>query len=70
MTAHDPAPNPFGDDSVGTGPAGRLKNALTRLRRLRTQVGTDGFTPAGARMLVDETVKALEALEEMSGGER
>jgi hypothetical protein len=59
------ARSPFGEDATAGGPAGRLHSALVRIRRLRTQVGSDGLSPAATRSLLDEIVKALEALEQM-----
>ena len=56
--------SPFGDASAGVGPQSRLRGAITRLRILRSQVGSDGLTPSATRSLVDEVVAALEAIRD------
>lgn len=43
-------------------PAEGIRDAITRIRRLRSQVGHDGLTPAASRALIDEITKALEAI--------
>lgn len=56
--------SPFGDASAGVGPQSRLRGAITRLRILRSQAGSDGLTPSATRSLVDEVVAALEAIRD------
>ncbi len=52
----------FGDADVGKGPLSRLHSSIVRLRILRGQAGSDGLTPAATRSLLDEVLKALEAV--------
>jgi hypothetical protein len=63
--------NPFGDDpfpdAARPGPASRLRHAATRVRQLQHQVGHDGLTPAGTRMLLEELSKALDACADALG---
>ncbi len=54
--------SPFGNAPAGVGPESRLRAAITRLRILRSQAGSDGLTPAATRSLLDEVVAALEAI--------
>ena len=56
--------SPFGDDPSGVNPGSRLRAAITRLRSLRSQAGSDGLTPAATRSLLDEVVAALEAVSD------
>ena len=42
-------------------PARRIRASAVKLRSLRTQLGHDGLTPAGARILIDEITAALDA---------
>ncbi len=56
--------SPFGDTWAGIGPQSRLRGAITRLRILRSQAGSDGLTPSATRSLVDEVVAALEAIRD------
>jgi hypothetical protein len=42
-------------------PLKRIRAAVVKLRSLRTQVGHDGLTPAGARTLLEEVAAGLEA---------
>ena len=56
--------SPFGDASAGVGPQSRLRGAITHLRILRLQAGSDGLTPSATRSLVDEVVAALEAIRD------
>jgi hypothetical protein len=48
-------------DAAAPDPARRIRAANVKLRSLRTQLGHDGLTPAGARILIDEITAALEA---------
>jgi hypothetical protein len=54
----------FGDASAGRDPRSRLHASIVRLRILRGQAGSDGLTPAATRSLLDEVLKALEAIVE------
>jgi len=54
----------FGDASPGRDPRSRLYASIVRLRILRGQAGSDGLTPAATRSLLDEVLKALEAVAE------
>ncbi|MSR22453.1 MAG: hypothetical protein EXR92_02745 [Gemmatimonadetes bacterium] len=63
----EPSPSPFGDGPSAGAPSARLRAAVTRLRRLRSQVSAEGLSPAGTRSLLDDLIKSLEALEEMRG---
>ncbi len=60
----DRTPSPFGERAAEVGPLYRLGGAITRLRILRSQAGSDGLTPAATRSLVDEVVLALEAIRD------
>jgi hypothetical protein len=60
----DPDPSPFGDDVPGKGPTRRIRAAVVRLRRIRSQVSAEGLTPAATRTVLDEIVGALEAAAE------
>ena len=57
--------SPFGGSAAGVGAGSRLRAAITRLRILRSQAGSDGLTPAATRSLLDEVVSALEAIEDV-----
>jgi hypothetical protein len=54
----------FGDAAAGRDPRSRLHASIVRLRILRGQAGSDGLTPAATRALLDEVLKALEAVAE------
>lgn len=54
----------FADASAGRDPRSRLYASIVRLRILRGQAGSDGLTPAATRSLLDEVLKALEAVAE------
>jgi hypothetical protein len=56
--------SPFGEAWTGIGTQSRLRGAITRLRILRSQAGSDGLTPSATRSLVDEVVAALEAIRD------
>lgn len=56
-----PRLNPFGDDGDTDDPVGRIEHAARKIRRLRTQMGSDGLTPSAARELIDELTAALDA---------
>lgn len=43
-------------------PTARIRDAITRIRNLRGQVGHDGLTPAASRTLIDELTRALEEI--------
>jgi hypothetical protein len=43
-------------------PKARVRDAITRIRNLRGQVGHDGLTPAASRTLIDEVTRALEEI--------
>lgn len=61
--ADDRPTSPFGEDASGGGtPETRLRNAIVRLRHVRAQAGSDGLTPSATRTLLDELVRALEAI--------
>lgn len=72
----DPPPDdgpasPFGEDTEGGGgPESRLRNAIVRLRHVRAQAGSDGLTPSATRSLLDELVRALEAVADSLPGGR
>lgn len=48
-------------DAAPADPVRRIRGAVVKVRSLRTQVGHDGLTPAGARTLLDEVAAGLEA---------
>lgn len=48
-------------DAPAPDPARRIRASCVKLRSLRTQLGHDGLTPAGARLLIDEIAAALDA---------
>jgi hypothetical protein len=48
-------------DAAPADPVRRIRAAVVKVRSLRTQVGHDGLTPAGARALLDEVAAGLEA---------
>jgi hypothetical protein len=56
-----PKLNPFGEDVDANDPVARIEHAARKIRRLRSQMGADGFTPSAARELVDELTAALDA---------
>jgi uncharacterized protein (UPF0147 family) len=64
-----PKEDPFGD-LAPSDPPQRIRNAATRIRSLRSQVGHDGLTPSATRTLIDELTSALEevagALEDLA----
>lgn len=69
-------PNPFtGDifsDAPSQDPIRRVRNAATKLRSLRNQVGHDGLSPSATRTLLEEITAALDACAqalEDAGGE-
>jgi uncharacterized protein (UPF0147 family) len=47
-------------DLAPADPSQRIRASAVRIRSLRSQVGHDGLTPAGARTLIDELTSALE----------
>lgn len=47
-------------DLAPSDPAVRIRNAATRIRSLRSQVGHDGLTPSASRTLIDELTAALD----------
>lgn len=47
-------------DLAPSDPAARIRNAATRIRTLRGQVGHDGLTPSATRTLIDELTAALD----------
>ncbi len=49
-------------DLAPADPSARIRDAATRIRNLRGQVGHDGLSPAASRTLIDEITKALEAI--------
>lgn len=49
-------------DLAAADPAQRIRNASTKIRILRSQIGHDGLTPAGARTLIDELTTALDEI--------
>jgi len=51
----------FPDLAPGEPKAG-VRDAITRIRNLRGQVGHDGLTPAASRTLIDEVTRALEEI--------
>jgi hypothetical protein len=57
-------PSPFPDVDPAAPPRTRLDSAISRIRRLRGQVGAEGLTSAGTRSLLDELAQALEAIRE------
>jgi hypothetical protein len=57
----DKSLNDLFPDAVPTDPVKRIRAAVVKVRSLRTQVGHDGLTPAGARTLLDEVAAGLEA---------
>ena len=48
-------------DASPADPLRRIRAAVVKVRSLRTQVGHDGLTPAGARTLLEEVAAGLEA---------
>ncbi|MEX1257099.1 MAG: hypothetical protein WEG36_05720 [Gemmatimonadota bacterium] len=63
----EPGASPFGEDSPGKDPISRIRTAVVRLRRVRSQVSAEGLTPAATRTVLDEIVQALEAVAEGLG---
>lgn len=62
--------NPFGDEPEtvpGGDPTARIRQASTRIRRLRAQLGAEGLTPAATRELIDELAAALDAIARALG---
>jgi hypothetical protein len=66
--------NPFGDEMPALGPRNpfqdengpddlpsTIEHASARIRRLRSQVGSDGLTLAATRELIDQVTIALDA---------
>jgi hypothetical protein len=53
--------NPFGDE-LPDDPASTIEHASARIRRLKSQVGSDGLTLAGTRELLDQVSTALDAV--------
>lgn len=54
--------NPFADDDDVLGdPASTIEHASARIRRLKSQVGSDGLTPSATRELIDQLGHALDA---------
>ena len=49
-------------DLADAEPTQRIRNASTKIRNLRSQIGHDGLTPAGARTLIDELTAALDEI--------
>jgi hypothetical protein len=49
-------------DLAAADPAQRIRNASTKIRNLRSQIGHEGLTPAGARTLIDELTTALDEI--------
>ena len=49
-------------DLAPADPGQRIRNAATKIRNLRSQIGHEGLTPAGARTLIDELTLALEEI--------
>lgn len=60
----DSRPSPFGDASTGADAQSRLRASIVRIRLVRGQAGSDGLTPSATRSLMDELLRALEAIEE------
>lgn len=54
-------------DLAAADPAQRIRNASTKIRNLRSQIGHDGLTPAGARTLIDELTTALDEIARAVG---
>ena len=48
-------------DASPTDPVRRLRSAAVKIRSLRSQIGAEGLSPAGARSLLEELTAALEA---------
>jgi hypothetical protein len=48
-------------EAAPTDPLKRLRAAAVKVRSLRTQIGHDGLTPAGARTLLEELSAGLDA---------
>ena len=57
-------------DLAPVDPSQRIRASAVRIRSLRSQLGHDGLTPAGARTLIDELTSVLEevatALDQVS----
>jgi len=49
-------------DLAPADPSSRIRNAVVRIRGLRTQVGHEGLTPSATRTLIDELTTALEEI--------
>ncbi len=58
----------FQDAPGGHDPRARLNASIVRLRLLRAQAGSDGLTPSATRGLLDEILKALEAVGDALAG--
>lgn len=53
--------NPFADEDDRGHPASTIEHASARIRRLKSQVGSDGLTLAATRELLDQVTTALDA---------
>jgi hypothetical protein len=62
--ANQGRPSPFGEAPAAGDPQSRLRASIVRLRLVRGQAGSDGLTPSATRSLLDELLRALEAIEE------
>lgn len=62
--ANQGRPSPFGEAAATGDPRSRLRASIVRLRLVRGQAGSDGLTPSATRSLLDELLRALEAIEE------
>ena len=49
-------------DLAPTDPGQRIRSSAAKIRTLRSQIGHDGLTPAGARTLIDELTSVLDEL--------
>ena len=56
-------------DLAQSEPTARIRDAITRIRNLRGQVGHDGLTPTASRALIDEITRALEEIVRALDGE-
>ncbi len=56
-------PKPFGDlgEEGIAGSAARIEHAARKIRSLKRQIGSEGFTLAATRELVDEITASLDA---------
>ncbi|MGH7500641.1 MAG: hypothetical protein ACREL7_02675 [Longimicrobiales bacterium] len=57
-----PKLNPFGEEPETDDPVDRIEHASRKIRRLRSQMASDGLTPPAARELIDELTAAFDSI--------